>query len=384
MPRPIVRLLLTASLMLVFQVPGVAQSAAQDKRIHLNQIQVVGTHNSYHLGFGPNEFKFWQEKNPKLFRALEYRHRPLAEQLSGGVRQIEIDIYADSKGGLLAHPAILKVFEQTGVPLDPPFDPNHEMDQPGFKVLHVNDVDYRSSCLTFKSCLQIVRTWSQAHAGHLPIFILVETKQGSFKSALPTIQPEPFTPEVFDALDAEILSVFPVEQIITPDQVRGKHDTLEEAVRADGWPTLAQARGKVIFLMDQKPMGPVYLQGHPSLRKRILFTNATPGTPDAAFIEQNDDTPEAISTLVRQGYLVRTRTDDGTEQARTNDTKRRDAALASGAQMLSTDYPGNEPASWPGNFSVQIPGGLVARCNPVLKPVACDDRLLDPVPASIK
>ena len=61
--------------------------------------------------------------------------------------------------------------------------------------------------------------------------------------------------------------------------------------------------------MDQKPMGPVYLKGHASLKGRILFTNADPGTPDAAFIEQNDAPAEAINALAQQGYLIRTRAD---------------------------------------------------------------------------
>ena len=46
-----------------------------------------------------------------------------------------------------------------------------------------------------------------------------------------------------------------------------------------------------------------------------------------------------IDALVKQGYLVRTRSDENTEQARTDDTTRRDLALSSGAQMISTDYP---------------------------------------------
>jgi hypothetical protein len=129
--------------------------------------------------------------------------------------------------------------------------------------------------------------------------------------------------------------------------------------------------------MDQQHAGPIYAAEHPSLRGRILFTNAVPGASDAAFIEQNNGTREEIDALVRQGYLVRTRTDEGTEQARTNDTTRRDLALASGAQMISTDYPSSEPSPWT-TFSVSLPNGLAARCNPVNKPAGCVDKLLEP------
>ena len=167
--------------------------------------------------------------------------------------------------------------------------------------------------------------------------------------------------------------------MITPDQVRGRHRTLNTAVRKGGWPTLAQARGKVVFLMDQTDVGPLYLKGHPALRGRVLFTNATPGQPDAAFIEENDGDEATITSLVRAGYLVRTRADAGTVEARSNDGRRRDSALRSGAQIVSTDYPQFEPARWSGYF-VALPNGMPARCNPVNGPAGCVDSLLEPVP----
>jgi hypothetical protein len=129
------------------------------------------------------------------------------------------------------------------------------------------------------------------------------------------------------------------------------------------------ARGKVLFLMDQKKMGPVYLAGHPSLKGRILFTNADPGTPDAAFIEENDAAAEEINALVKQGYLIRTRSDSDTKEARADDTSRRDVVLASGAQIISTDYPASERAAT--GYEVELPGNAVARCNPLLRDAAC-------------
>jgi hypothetical protein len=134
----------------------------------------------------------------------------------------------------------------------------------------------------------------------------------------------------------------------------------------------------VIFLMDQAHVGPIYLEGHPGLRGLILFTNATPGRPDAAFVEENDGNPERIASLVRQGYLVRTQADSDTAEARANDTRRRDNALNSGAQIISSDYPQFEPARWSG-YTVALPGGLPARCNPVSGPSNCVDSMLEPV-----
>jgi Phosphoinositide phospholipase C, Ca2+-dependent len=358
----------------------VAQSfaaASADDSLKMNQIQVIGTHNSYHAGLAPSEAKLMQETNPKVYQALEYRHRPLDQQLTAGVRQIELDIFADSEGGRYANPNGSDAVAAANLPKDPPFDPEGLMNKPGFKVMHVQDFDYRSVCQPLIACLKIVRAWSRSHPKHIPIFILLETKQEGLPPQYHAHIPEKFTPVTFDALDTEIRSVFASNEMITPDQVRGKHATLEEAVLHHAWPTLDAARGKVIFLMDQRPVGPVYLEGHPSLHDRVIFTNAEPGQPDCAFTEENDGTAENIAALVRKGYLVRTRTDSDTKQARTNDTARRDLALASGAQLLSTDYPASEPSQWTG-YSVSLPGGAVARCNPVDAPSFCSNRVMAP------
>src|SRR5215470_13993869 len=326
-----------SSLLFLICATAVARSQ-NDNAVKLNEIQVIGTHNSYHAGLAPNEHKWLEQKNPKAMRALDYHHASLTEQLNGGVRQIELDVYADSKGGRFSHPAIETFVKQAGLPADPDFDPQHLMDKPGFKVMHVQDFDQRSTCQPFTGCLAEVRAWSHSHPGHVPVFILVETKEGSLESkeGFKAVQPEPFTPAVFDVLDQEILSVFPREEIVLPDEVRGSYKTLDEAVHQHNWPSLASSRGKVVFLLDQRKVSPIYTEGHPALRGRVLFTNAAPGTPDAAFTEQNDGSVETINELARQGYLIRTRADSDTEQARNNDTTRRNEVLSSGAQMLST------------------------------------------------
>jgi hypothetical protein len=121
-------LLARLSTILVFPLCAVAQqtsAAQQDQYLHINQIQVIGGHNSYHTGLAPSERKLIEQQNPKAMRALDYAHPPLADQLSIGVRQLEIDVYADSKGGRYSHPAIVDRVAAAGLPPDPDFDPNH-------------------------------------------------------------------------------------------------------------------------------------------------------------------------------------------------------------------------------------------------------------------
>ena len=65
-----------------------------------------------------------------------------------------------------------------------------------------------------------------------------------------------------------------------------------------------------------------------------MFTDSTPGEPDAAFIERNDGPASEITSLVRAGYLVRARTDADLKEAKSNDTRRRDAMMSSGPARL--------------------------------------------------
>jgi len=361
-------------LVLYICLPSIACGSGSDiDSLKVNQIQVIGTHNSYHAGLAASEAQLMLQKNPRLYQALDYRHRPLDLQLSSGVRQIELDIFADTEGGRYAHPAGPDAVAVAGLAKDPEFDPRGLMSKPGFKVMHVQDIDYRSTCQQLIACLKIVRNWSKAHPRHLPVYILLETKQSDLPPQYQAQTTEKFSSATFDALDAEIRVVFAPNEMITPDQVRGQYASLEQAVLNGNWPTLAAARGKIVFLMDQRPVGPLYLAGHPSLSGRIIFTNAEPGQPDCAFTEQNDGTQDAIALLVRKGYLVRTRTDADTKEGRSNETARRDAALASGAQLLSTDYPASEPARWSG-YSVSFLSGAAARCNPVNSPPTCSEQ----------
>jgi hypothetical protein len=325
-------------------------------QVRLNDIQVIGSHNSYHVGLAPSAAALTAKRNPTAAAAWNYRHPPLDEQLSAGVRQLEIDVYADPQGGLFADPAGPHALVKEGFPPDPPFDPEGILKKPGFKVIHYRDYDYRSSCQPFTACLATVRNWSKSHPGHLPIFLLIENKDEKTDAAL------------FDALDAEIRSVFQPSEMIAPDDVRSGRETLEEAVLQGGWPLLASSRGKVIFLMDQSRCTAVYTQGHPSLRGRAMFTNSVPGTPDAAFVEVNDSVtdPQRVPQLVKKGYLVRTRTDAELKLS----TVKRDAAMASGAQLLSTDFPFDERAG--SGYSVRFEQGI-ARCNPLRK---CDPAAL--------
>ncbi|WP_297507787.1 phosphatidylinositol-specific phospholipase C1-like protein [uncultured Caulobacter sp.] len=377
--------------------------AARAEEPRLNQIQVLGTHNSYSQGVDPKLLaladaaigtkmatfaermppemkKEWEEYHPhftSMSEALSYRFPSLTAQLDAGLRSLELDINNDPQGGRYAHPAGYAALRARGVPNGAmlPYDAT-DMEKPGLKVFHVADLDVRSSCNLFATCLRQLRAWSDAHPDHAPIFILVEAKSDPvplFPNAAP---PLPFDSAAFNEMDRSIFEIIGRDKLVTPDDVRGDYPTLETAVLAHHWPTLGKARGKFVFLLltalDPAALA-AYHQGHENLEGRAAFLRATPGQSYAAFLLLDNATMRAkeIPERVRQGYLVRARADIETYEAKLNDLSRANQAFASGAQIVSTDFykPGNTYGT---DYVVRLPGGGEARCNPINAPKACD------------
>ena len=107
--------------------------------LQMNEIQVLGTHNSYHIQprdeiLGLVAALVGQETAD----GLEYTALPLQEQFDRGVRQIELDVFADPEGGLYAERRALPLIGIDEV--SPP-----ELYEPGLKVLHVQDLDFETT-----------------------------------------------------------------------------------------------------------------------------------------------------------------------------------------------------------------------------------------------
>lgn len=291
--------------------------------LRINQVQVIGSHNSYKQAIAPSLFKLIVKRDSVHAMQLQYSHISLSAQLNLGLRNLEIDIYSDPNGGAFAHPKGL-----VEAPNQKPYDTSGVMMKPGFKVLHIPNIDFRSSCLTFKKCLLELKNWSDAHPHHYPVFITMNTKN-HFNSA------------AFDRLDQYLLKYLGRKRLIIPNDVRGNYPTLEYAVLYHNWPKVKKARGKFIFILDEKGQKRAeYMAGHPSLKGRILFVNAKPGTPDAAILIRNFPKKELhqIQQWVKEGYIVRTRADANTIEARNDNYSRFKAARKSGAQIITTDY----------------------------------------------
>jgi hypothetical protein len=337
---------------------GCAQ-AWMDRNLHLNDLTTVGTHNSYHVRTPDKVMALIRGVAPKTWVGLDYSHPPLLEQLNDGMRALELDLVYDPQGGRFSHPVGLKL---AGLAEDPAYVA--AMSRPGFKVLHIQDVDFTSNCLTFVQCLSIIEGWSRLHPRHTPILITMNTNDE--KSHVPGgVDELPFDETAYDALDAEIRSVFRPSELVTPDDVQGRYPTLREAVLKRGWPTLGASRGRFLFALDEGPAHVAAYRGkRASLEGRVLFVYTDENSPAAGYITLNEhsDVPR-ITADVKAGFVVRTRADADTVEARSNDTARRDAAFASGAQYVSTDYP--HPDTRLSDYQARLPGGAITVCNPV-------------------
>ena len=342
-------------LLLIIRLSAYAQT---DANLPINKYQVIGSHNSYKQAIDPALFKIFQKKDSVSASKIDYEHIPVTEQLDMGLRNLEIDVYSDEKGGKYAHPKGMDM-----VAGQKAFDPESKMKEPGFKILHIPDLDFRSHYLTLVECLKDLKRWSNTHAGHTPIFITLEVKGSVTQAGLPNT--EGISPKHLDQLDQTLLGILGNDRIITPDIVRGKHATLEDAILHSSWPTLKQARGKFLFILDDSgAKKDMYIAGHPSLKGRTMFANAAPGTPEAGMLIRNDPKSAEIKDLVRKGYIIRTRADADTREARLNDRSSFEAACNSGAQIITTDYY-QKSTHFESNYRVIFEGGTYLRVNPL-------------------
>jgi hypothetical protein len=300
----------------------------RDSALRMNHLQTKGTHNSYHS----------PTADVAMVMEIDYTDKPLGVQLaSQGVRQIELDTHLGPDSAYL-------------------------------EVYHLYLIDEGTTCRKFVDCLKAVKTWSDANPAHEPLFIEIEPKD----TPVTTADAEAY----FALLEGEAVDVFTRARIIGPEDVRGSAANVRDALAANGWPTLGSARGKVVFHIDNHDMfRDFYTHGGKDLDGRLMFIDADPTDPWAGIILANDPKADAqrLADALKGQLMVRTRADADNVEPFAGDTSVRDAAFASGAHFISTDYPvavtGVPMTGTP--YVVDIPEGKPSRCNPVTAPMEC-------------
>ncbi|MBJ84439.1 MAG: hypothetical protein CMB52_02845 [Euryarchaeota archaeon] len=297
------------------------------EEIRLNHLRMKGTHNSYH------------EKTPGVSTITpenNYTHANLSVQVDRlGVRQFELDV--------------------------------HYIPGMGLRVYHTN-LDPGTNCLGFAGCMQVLLDWSNANPHHAPLWIFVEPKD------------EPFLVEQFGILDMiqeEINQTWPAEQQLTPADVQGNVSDLRTAVTTVGWPTLEESRGKVVFvLLDKTEIRDYYVSQHPTLQNQSMFAIVEENHSLASVISfVNPDTHgDRLRNASELGFMVRTRPDSATVEAQDVNYTRFDLALQTGANFITTDFPGSDLEV---EFAIWLPEGPVM-CNPQTAPTHCTTRDIEP------
>ena len=303
--------------------------------LRLNQIQLRGTHNSYH-----------QRPGLVLHASHDYQHPSLTDQLTlHGIRQFELDVHLSSEG----------VFE----------------------VFHLQKVDPRTSCATLAECPAECLEWSVTHPRHLPLLFWLELKDNDDWEGSPYVSMAGRHAE----LERLVLDAWPIDRILTPDELRGEHDSLPVAIASDGWPTIAALRGRAIFaLLERGDHRTEYIERSPNLAGRPFFVASADPTDASAAIYKIDNARkdgDLIRRLVAAGFLVGSNCDkaDATDE---ENALRLEATLAAGTHFLSSDFP---MAREKGGYVLAL-GGYLARCNPITAPLDCIELQFPPLRVS--
>jgi hypothetical protein len=299
--------------------------------IRLNEIQALGTHNSYHILEGP-----------PAHPAMNYQHAPLDVQLDAGVRHFELDIHRDAGTGRIA-------------------------------VYHVKSLDEASSCEDLAACLGVIRAWSDRHPDHHALFVLIEAKDDIGRLAADAGGDPAETGELLwdghiGEIDAIIRAAWP-DRLWTPARFG---TPVQQRIDARGWPTVDATRGSLfVVLNDTGALRAEYRQRPEG--ERAAFVMGEVGDPDVAFLKADNalDDPLRVAEGLARGLIVRSRADGDVEV----DPQVTVDVLASGAQLISTDYAiARDDGAHPG-YRIPWPGTpeTPSRCNPVTAAPDCRD-----------
>ena len=105
-----------------------------------------------------------------------------------------------------------------------------------------------------------------------------------------------------------------------------------------------------------------------------MFVESQPGADHAAVLVLNNPRDPRIPEKAKEGYLIRTRGDTRTRRNKDE----REAGLASGAHVVTTDYPAGEA---PVEIAFSLPDQAPARVNPITGPKDLAEQLIaEPIP----
>lgn len=277
-----------------------------------NEMSFLGTHNSYQTA--PIEetrelFRSFEALSFGIYNseAIEFYSETLTQQLNCGLRSFEIDIETFDRDGDIS-----------------------------FTCMHSPYFEMSTSCYDFSLALKEIALWSDNNPGHLPITIIIEPKS----VFLPLEDMKFFSFDYALALD-ETLREGLGDKLFTPADMLRDYESFGEMRAADDWCEVKDMLGKVVVLLHDCGATEDYIAIDESVKTQAMFPMLREGDADrdcASFILCNK--PEQLlkikdEVIGEKKIMVRTRADSFASAT----DKRRDDAFASGANIISTDYP---------------------------------------------
>jgi hypothetical protein len=302
---------------------GDAGSGGSQPALRLDQIQVAGTHNSYH-----------QAPAFAIDASHKYTHRPLHEQLAGGVRTFELDLHMGTDGEV--------------------------------HVYHIAVLDDGTSCERLEDCLRDIDSFRATKPSHVPIFVWFEIKDSTGGAAFSSL----------DIVEQTIHRVFPRDSLLTPDDLAAGYASPRERLAAEGWPRLSEVRGKLVFILlnTEDDHAKKYTSNYTTLASKLMFASATRAQYDlpwAAITKQFPDA-EMMDAALSRRLLVACNT-CSVDKSDAECAQKRDTAIAFGVHMLKDDLPFPVAGR---SYSLALKAGSPG-CNVVTAAPDCDPSTLE-------
>ena len=302
--------------------------------LKFNELSFVATHNSYQTRAADSYCEIFDNLSALTFGLVdektgEFCSQTLTQQFNCGIRSIELDIEPVEDGEVVS-----------------------------FTCMHMPYLDSGTTCYDLALALKEIKMWSDYNPNHLPITIIIEPK----RVFVPMENMKFMNIDYALALD-EMLRDTLGDKLFEPADMLRDYDSFAEMRFADDWSQVKDMLGKVVVHLHDTGVTQKYIARDETIKTQAMFPMLRyddKDLPYASFLLIN--APEqALKTSgeITEEYnlIVRTQVDTFTSVSQ----EKRENAILSGAQILSTDYPvrsdltdGDYRVSFENNKTVRI------------------------------
>ncbi len=287
-------------------------AAELEAGLKFNEISFIATHNSYQKQSVESMRKLFRNLDELTFGLIagetgDFESQTLTQQFNCGIRSIEMDIETFDKDGEIS-----------------------------FTCMHTPPIDMTTTCYDLSLALKEISMWSDNNPYHMPITVIIEIKE----AFIPINDMKFFNLDYAKQLD-KVLRDGLGDKLFTPADMLRDYESFSEMRAADDWCKVKDMLGKVLVLLHDTAVTEDYIAIDPSIKTQAMFPMLRENAKErdcASFLLINS--PKSAERckaemLDEHKFIVRTRADSYNNINENN----RKAAIYSGAQIVSTDYP---------------------------------------------